>query len=146
MLEPPPELAVIDQAGLLAHDGAIFQHDEVRNTADLKAACELSVAIGIDLQDQRSPGELVGHALYLGSREATRAAPCRPKVHQDRHSRVLYDLGELVRPDIDGGRHRPEPRFARATLGLLCGTGRGDAVLLTALGTHHNQDCLAFSC
>jgi len=144
LLEPLPELAVIDQAGLLANDGTSFEHDEVRDAADLKPTCQLGMAIGIDLQHQRAPRKFVGHALDLRSRHATGTAPCRPKIHQDRYARLFYDLGELVGPDVDGGRHRSEARFASATFGLLCGTGRGDTVLSTTLGTHHNQDSLAF--
>lgn len=146
MLEPLPEPAVIDQAGLLVNDGAIFEHDEVRDAAHLKAARQLGVAIGVDLQDQRPTCQIASNALHLGSRSATGATPGSPKVYQDRHLRLFYNFRELARPDLDGDRNGAERRFARATFRVLGGTSRGDTVLSTALGTHDNQDYLAFIC
>ncbi len=72
------------------------------------------MSLGVDLEDDRFPGHILGRARHFRRRRAAGTAPRRPEVHQHGNGRVFDDVVEENRIRRERFRDRGKLRFTRA--------------------------------
>src|SRR5277367_4797876 len=97
------------------------------------------MSFGVDLDDHRFAGHVLGSARNLRRSCTAGPAPRRPEVDQDRNLSVLNDFVEKHRISRERFRDRGEFRFTGAAAACVGQVSSGDTVLLTALRTSSND-------
>src|SRR5580704_19421046 len=130
-----------NNSGLLPDELSGGKDGEVWDAAYRESRGELLVLIGVDFHHNG----LTRHVL-CGARDfwrscATRTAPVSPEINQDRNARVLDDLVEQCRVDLDGFIEWRQRRFAcTATAGVRQVSGGGAIFLATGFaGSNHRH-------
>jgi hypothetical protein len=129
---------VLHQAGLWHYRAAHGENHEVRDAADLEAACDLRVLLRIHFNTVALPA-MSAAVRDFGSNGDARPAPSCPEVHEHRHSGVLHDFIEslIVQRDwLSNGRQDRFSETATARAGQKFGW---NAVLLSAVRAGAND-------
>ena len=127
------------QPRLLKDSASTRKHNEVRNTAHLKAGGELGIGFGVHLKDDGLTRHVSGCAGNLRSRGPAWTTPTGPEIYQNGHSGVLDNI-------VKGGGVDGKRLSERRKLGLASSTStartemfRRDSVLLLAVSTCAND-------
>ena len=137
--QPGFHLFVVHQAGLLPDGPPALKHNKVGNSADVEACGYLGVALGVHLDNYGFPCQVRGRAGNLRCGHAARPAPFRPEVHHHRDRRLLDDLVECLRIDLNRIRYWRQRGFARAALPGVGQAARGNSILASASVTRSND-------
>jgi len=146
-LEPRLHLVVADETGLLMHELASGEDGEVRDAADVVAGGELSVLVGVDLEDDGLSSQIGSGAGDFGSCHAARATPLCPEIDEYRHAGMLNHVVKKV--DIRRKRFVDGVQciLAGAAAACVCQVRSGDAVFLATVvaGTNGGHGRLLLS-
>jgi len=120
---------MIDQSGLLVHKASTGKNREVWDTSNVIASRQLGMRLRIDFENNGLAGQVCGGACHFWGGHTARAAPCCPKIDQDRHTCVLNDIVEK----LGIRRQRLIERWNRIlTIAAAAGIGkmmRGNAIV-----------------
>ena len=88
----------------LIHRGAVYKQDGGRKTAQLIAAGEAHVLVGLDAGQDKAPGVFAGEALQYRGQDPAGWTPIGPEIDQDWRSAGCRNdtLVEIVFVDVNG--------------------------------------------
>src|ERR1700733_8824723 len=132
MREAPKELE-IDQPSVLLGHLALFERDQSRNAANAEARRNRRLLVDIDLGEAGARFELLRGAVEDRRHRATRPAPGRPEVDDQRHVVALDMLVEGLCGQSDWLAGE-QIRLAGPALGFRGRAVSGDAVNRAAMG------------
>ena len=88
---------MVDQSGLLIHEAPARKNREVRDASNVIASGQFGMRLRVDFENNGFARHVRRGAGHFWRGHTARAAPCCPKIDQDRHACVLSDIVEKFR-------------------------------------------------
>src|SRR5262245_2546293 len=127
---------------LLNHGTALVEDRKIGNAAHVESGRELGMAVRVHLDDHGLAGHVRGRAGNLRRCHLTGRAPFRPEVDQYGNARVLHDVVELLRVNLERFVHRRQRSLARAAAAAIGQVVCRGAVLAPASFANSNHGYL----